>query len=147
MQCMVIEFARNVLGLHDANSTEMDAITPYKVIDLMEEQKNLTVMGGSMRLGAYDCKLTKGSRAYAAYQSECVRERHRHRYEFNNEYRPAFEAKGMQCTGMNPDTGLVEVVEIPELKWYLGTQFHPEYNSTVVKPNPLFMSFIEAAIN
>jgi CTP synthase len=147
MQCMVIEFARNVLGLHEANSTEMDSITPYKVIDLMEEQKNLTVMGGSMRLGAYDCKLDKGSKAYAAYQSDCVRERHRHRYEFNNEYRPAFEAKGMQCTGINPDTGLVEVVEIPELKWYLGTQFHPEYNSTVVKPNPLFMSFIEAAIN
>jgi CTP synthase len=147
MQCMVIEFARNVLGLTDANSTEMDVSSPYKVIDLMEEQKNLTVMGGSMRLGAYDCKLSKNSKAYTAYQTDCVRERHRHRYEFNNEYRSAFEAKGMACTGINPDTGLVEVVEIPALKWYLGTQFHPEYNSTVARPNPLFMSFIEAAIN
>jgi CTP synthase len=147
MQCMVIEFARNVLGLSEANSTEMDTSSPHKVIDLMEEQKNLTVMGGSMRLGAYDCKLSKGSKAQAAYGSECVRERHRHRYEFNNEYRSAFESAGMACTGVNPDTGLVEVVEIPALKWYLGTQFHPEYNSTVARPNPLFMSFIEAAIN
>ncbi|KAA6302006.1 MAG: CTP synthase [Candidatus Ordinivivax streblomastigis] len=147
MQCMVIEFARNVLGLADANSSEMDAQSPNKVIDLMEEQKNLTVMGGSMRLGAYDCQLEKGSKAYEAYQSDWVRERHRHRYEFNNEYKPLFEEKGMHCTGINPDTGLVEVVEIPELKWFVGTQFHPEYNSTVVKPNPLFMSFIEAAIN
>ncbi|MDR0542517.1 MAG: CTP synthase [Dysgonamonadaceae bacterium] len=147
MQCMVIEFARNVLGLTDANSTEMDTSTSHKVIDLMEEQKNLTVMGGSMRLGAYDCKLDKDSKAYAAYQNDLVRERHRHRYEFNNEYRSAFEEKGMACTGINPDTGLVEVVEISELKWYLGTQFHPEYNSTVANPNPLFMSFIEAAIN
>jgi CTP synthase len=147
MQCMVIEFARNVLGLSDANSTEMDASTPHKVIDLMEEQKNLTVMGGSMRLGAYDCKLSKDSKAHAAYKHNCVRERHRHRYEFNNEYRSAFEAAGMACTGINPDTGLVEVVEIPALKWYLGTQFHPEYSSTVANPNPLFMSFIEAAIN
>jgi CTP synthase len=147
MQCMVIEFARNVLGLTDANSTEMDAKSPHKVIDIMEEQKNLTVMGGSMRLGAYDCKLEKDSKAYEAYKSELVKERHRHRYEFNNEYKQAFEEKGMKCTGVNPDTGLVEVVEVPELKWYLGTQFHPEYNSTVAKPNPLFMSFIEAAIN
>jgi CTP synthase len=147
MQCMVIEFARHVLGWNDANSTEMDTSTSHKVIDLMEEQKNLTVMGGSMRLGAYDCKLNKDSKAYAAYQTDFIRERHRHRYEFNNEYRSAFEEKGMSCTGINPDTGLVEVVEIPALKWYLGAQFHPEYNSTVERPNPLFMSFIEAAIN
>ncbi|GHT77303.1 CTP synthase [Bacteroidia bacterium] len=146
MQCMVIEFARNVLGLSEANSTEMDPKTPHKVIDLMEEQKNLTVMGGSMRLGAYDCKIEKDTQAYKAYQSDLIRERHRHRFEFNNEYKQAFEDKGMKCTGINPDTGLVEVIEIPELKWYLGTQFHPEYNSTVAKPNPLFMSFIEAAI-
>ncbi|GHT11401.1 CTP synthase [Bacteroidia bacterium] len=145
MQCMVIEFAQNVLGLKDANSTEMDPETPHKVIDLMEEQKNLTFMGGSMRLGAYDCKLEKDSIAYKAYQNENIRERHRHRYEFNNEYKKLFEANGMKCTGINPATGLVEVVEISGMKWYLGTQYHPEYNSTVVNPNPLFMSFIEAA--
>lgn len=147
MQCMVIEFARNVLGLEKANSTEINENTPYKVIDLMEAQKNLTYMGGSMRLGAYDCKLKKASKAYQAYKKEVVQERHRHRYEFNNEYKEMFENNGMKCTGINPDTGLVEVVEIPELKWYVGTQFHPEYNSTVVNPNPLFMSFIEAAVD
>lgn len=147
MQCMVIEYARNVLGLKNANSTEMDPSTPYKVIDLMEEQKNLTVMGGSMRLGAYDCRLDENSLAYKAYKKENIQERHRHRYEFNDEYREIFENSGMKCTGVNPETGLVEIVEVPELKWYVGTQFHPEYNSTVVNPNPLFMSFIEAAIN
>jgi len=147
MQCMVIEFARDVLGLTEANSTEMNEYTPYKVIDIMEGQKNLTVMGGSMRLGSYDCKIEKGSKAYEAYKSELIRERHRHRYEFNNEYKELFESNGMKCTGINPDTGLVEVVEIPALRWYVGTQFHPEYNSTVVKPNPLFMSFIEATTN
>lgn len=147
MQCMVIEYARNVLGLKDANSTEMDQSTPYKVIDLMEEQKNLTFMGGSMRLGAYECKIDENSLAYKAYKKDTVEERHRHRYEFNNEYKERFEKGGMKCTGVNPETGLVEIVEIPGLKWYLGTQFHPEYNSTVINPNPLFMSFIEAAIN
>lgn len=146
MQCMVIEFARNVLGLKDANSTEMNESTPYKVIDIMEEQKNLTFMGGSMRLGAYDCKLNKNSKAYDAYKCDLVRERHRHRYEFNNEYKDLFEKEGMKSVGINPDTGLVEVVEIPNLTWFVGTQFHPEYNSTVVRPNPLFISFIEAAI-
>jgi CTP synthase len=143
---MVIEYARNVLGLAGANSTEIDPETPYKVIDLMEEQKNLTVMGGSMRLGAYDCALEQGSIARQAYQSDLVQERHRHRFEFNNDYKKQFEEKGMKCTGFNPGTGLAEVVEVPHLKWYLGTQFHPEYNSTVAKPNPLFMNFIEAAI-
>ncbi|MDR0833306.1 MAG: CTP synthase [Candidatus Symbiothrix sp.] len=146
MQCMVIEYARNVLGLADANSSEMDSSAPHKVIDLMEDQKHLTKMGGSMRLGAYECRLEKGSKAHEAYKSDLIQERHRHRYEFNNEYKEAFENSGMKCTGINPDTGLVEVVEIPTLQWYLGTQFHPEYNSTVVKPNPLFMSFIDAAI-
>ncbi|MCL1932670.1 MAG: CTP synthase [Candidatus Azobacteroides sp.] len=145
MQCMVIEYARNVLGLTQANSTEMDPDAGDKVIDLMEEQKNLTLMGGSMRLGAYDCRLEKDSIAYRAYQSEQIRERHRHRYEFNNEYKALLEANGMKFTGINPETGLVEVLEVPGLKWYLGVQYHPEYNSTVVKPNPLFMSFIEAA--
>ena len=147
MQCMVIEFARNVMGLADANSTEMDAATPHKVIDLKEEQKHRTAIGGSMCLGVYDCRLTKGSKAQAAYQSDWVQERHRHRYETNNKYLAVFEEKGMRCTGINPGTGLVEVIEIPALKWYVGTQFHPEFNSTVSKPNPLFMSFIEASIN
>ena len=147
MQCMVVEYARNVLGLTDANSTEMDEKTPYKVIDLMEEQKNLVNKGGSMRLGAYDCKIQKGSLAFKAYGKEHIQERHRHRYEFNNEYKAQFEANGMKCTGVNPETGLEEVVEIPKLKWFMGVQFHPEYSSTVVNPNPLFMSFIEAAID
>ena len=145
MQCMVIEYARNVLGLKKANSTEMDPETPDKIIDLMEEQKNLTLMGGTMRLGAYNCRLKKDSIAYGAYQSEDIRERHRHRYDLNNEYKTLLEEKGMKCTGINPESGLVEVVEVPQLKWYVGVQYHPEFNSTVAKPNPLFMSFIEAA--
>ena len=145
MQCMVIEYARNVLGLTQANSTEMNPKAVDKVIDLMEEQKNQVLIGGSMRLGAYNCQLEKDSIAYRAYQSEQIRERHRHRYELNNEYITLLEANGMKCTGINPETGLVEVVEVSGLKWYLGVQYHPEYNSTVVKPNPLFMSFIEAA--
>jgi CTP synthase len=146
MQCMVIEFARNVLGLEDANSTEIDRTTPYKVIDLMEEQKNVTNMGGSMRLGAYECTLKKGSKACQAYKKEHIQERHRHRFEFNNQYRAQFEAAGMKCVGENPETGLVEVIEIPGLKWFVGVQYHPEYNSTVVNPNPLFVSFVKAAI-
>jgi CTP synthase len=145
MQCMVIEFARNVVGLKDANSTEMDISSPYKVIDIMEEQKNLTVMGGSMRLGAYTCRLDKNSKAYRAYNNDLILERHRHRYEFNNKFKAQFEANGMKCSGINPETGLVEVVELSALKWYIGTQYHPEYNSTVLNPNPLFMSFISAA--
>ena len=147
MQCMVIEFARNVLGFAEANSTEMNPTTPYKVIDIMEEQKNVTNMGGSMRLGSYDCELKAGSKALDAYGSANIQERHRHRFEFNNEYKAQFEAAGMMCTGENPETNLVEVVEIPSLKWFVGVQFHPEYNSTVVNPNPLFMSFVQAAIN
>ncbi|MDR1810398.1 MAG: CTP synthase [Prevotella sp.] len=146
MQCMVIEYARNVLHLDDANSTEMNTHTPHKVIDLMEEQKNITNMGGSMRLGAYKCALQKGSLVHKAYGKDLVEERHRHRFEFNNDYRSLFEENGMKCTGLNPDTNLVEVVEVPALKWYLGVQFHPEYNSTVLSPNPLFMSFIKAVI-
>lgn len=146
MQCMVIEYARNVLGLEDANSTEMNPHSPYKVIDLMEEQKNITNMGGSMRLGAYKCNLEKGSLVHQAYGKDMVEERHRHRFEFNSEYRKQFEDSGMKCTGINPETDLVEVVEIPELKWFLGVQFHPEYNSTVLSPNALFMSFVKAVI-
>ena len=145
MQCMVIEFARNVLGLKDANSTEMDPQTEHKVIDIMEEQKHITNMGATMRLGAYDCALKKGSLAYAAYGKAHIQERHRHRYELNNNYKDQLEAAGMKSTGINPDSNLVEIVEIPELRWFLGTQFHPEYSSTVISPNPLFMSFMEAA--
>ena len=147
MQCMVIEFARNVLGYSDANSTEMEPNTPHKVIDMMEEQKTVINLGGSMRLGAFDCVLKKDSKAFQAYGKEHIQERHRHRFEFNNEYKGEFEAAGMQCVGTNPDTNLVEVVEIPDLKWFVGVQYHPEYNSTVVNPNPLFISFIKAAIN
>lgn len=146
MQCMVIEFARNVLGMPDANSTEMDPLTPDNVIDLMESQKGVTEKGGTMRLGAYDCRLAEGSTARKAYGAEMVRERHRHRYEFNSEYRTRFEDAGLRCVGENPETGLVEVVEIPALRWFVGTQYHPEYQSTVLHPNPLFMSFINAAI-
>ena len=147
MQMMVIEFARNVLGYKDANSTEMNPDTSAGVIDLMEEQKNIQEMGGTMRLGAYDCELTEGSRAYAAYGGKSlISERHRHRYEFNNAYKAEYEAQGMKCVGINPAASLVEIVEIPSLRWYIGTQFHPEYSSTVLKPHPLFMSFIKACI-
>ena len=147
MQCMVIEFARNVLHLEEANSTEMNPQTPYNVIDLMEEQKSISNMGGTMRLGAYNCTLKAGSKVAKAYGSSQISERHRHRFEFNEEYRNRFEEAGMKCVGENPDTHLVEVVEIPEKKWYIGTQYHPEYSSTVLNPNPLFMSFIKAAID
>ncbi len=145
MQMMVIEFARNVLGYKDANSSEMSADTMHPVIDLMEEQKAITQMGGTMRLGAYDCELINGSRVYEAYGgTSLIRERHRHRYEFNNLYREEYEAAGMKCVGVNPAADLVEIVEIPEKRWYIGTQFHPEYSSTVLHPHPLFMSFIKA---
>jgi len=163
MQMMVIEFARNVLGYTDANSMEFasdnqhpTATTQHPVIDMMEEQKTITEMGGTMRLGAYECELVKGSRAYEAYGGEglrvgdgtsgmtLIKERHRHRYEFNNQYQKQYEAAGMKCVGINPDANLVEIVEIPEKRWYIGTQFHPEYSSTVLNPHPLFMSFIKA---
>ncbi len=146
MQCMVIEFARNVLGLSDANSTEMDPQAKENVIDLMEEQKSISNMGGTMRLGSYDCVLREGSKAAQAYGSTKISERHRHRFEFNDEYRSQFEAAGMACVGENPETHLVEVVEIPEKKWFIGTQYHPEYSSTVLEPNPIFISFIKTAI-
>jgi len=146
MQCMVIEYARNVLGLHDANSTEMDPNTPYNVIDLMEEQKSISNLGGTMRLGAYECRLKEGSIPAMAYGCTTVSERHRHRFEFNEEFRERFEAAGLECVGENPETGLVEVVQAPALTWFVGTQYHPEYRSTVLNPNPLFLSFIKAAI-
>ena len=146
MQCMVIEFARNVLGLKEANSTEMNPNTPDNVIDLMEDQKSIHNMGGTMRLGAYDCRLTTGSRAAAAYGKTDISERHRHRFEFNNDYRDRFEKAGMKCTGENPATHLVEVVELPDHRWFIGTQYHPEYSSTVLSPSPLFLDFMKAAI-
>ena len=145
MQMMVIEFARNVLNLSDANSTEMTDRVKANVIDLMEEQKDVSQMGGTMRLGAYDCELTQRSKVAGIYGETLIRERHRHRYEFNNRYLEQFEAAGMKCVGRNPASDLVEIVEIPKLKWYIGTQFHPEYQSTVLQPHPLFMDFIRAA--
>ena len=148
MQMMVIEFARNVLGLSDADSSEMDPATPHNVIDIMEEQKNINQLGGTMRLGAYLCRIRPGSRTSEAYGGvEDIVERHRHRYEFNNRFKEGFESAGMQCVGVNPDNDLVEIVEIPSLRWYIGTQFHPEYSSTVLHPHPLFISFIKACID
>ncbi len=146
MQCMVIEFARNVLGLEEANSTEMNPTTPYNVIDLMEEQKSISNMGGTMRLGAYDCTLAPDSKAAEAYGKTEISERHRHRFEFNDDYRARFEQAGMRCVGENPKTHLVEVVELPDHRWFVGTQYHPEYSSTVLSPNPLFLSFVKAAV-
>lgn len=147
MQMAVIEFARNVLNLEGADSTEIAAKTKYPVIDLMDSQKDITEKGGTMRLGAYKCELKEGSRAYEAYGQKTIEERHRHRYEFNNEYKEAFEKAGMVTTGINPDTGLTEIIEIPGHKWFVGTQFHPEYKSTVIKPHPLFVAFIKACIS
>lgn len=147
MQCMVIEFARDVLGMADANSTEMNPTTTHNVIDLMEEQKSISNMGGTMRLGAYECKLRPGSLVAKAYGKTLISERHRHRFEFNDDYRGVFEEAGMSCVGENPVTKLVEVVEIPGKRWFVGTQYHPEYSSTVLNPNPLFLSFVSAAIS
>lgn len=148
MQMMVIEFARHVLGFAGANSSEMDPATTNPVIDLMEEQKNLLMKGGTMRLGAYDCQLVSGSRAQEAYGGVThISERHRHRYEFNNNYLRDFKMAGMRCTGINTAANLVEIVEIPSHRWYIGTQFHPEYSSTVLHPHPLFMDFIKHCVN
>ena len=147
MQMMVIEFARNVLGFADANSAEMDSKTTHNVIDIMEDQKNITNMGGTMRLGGYECELKAGSKVREIYGEDVIRERHRHRYEFNGDYQADYEKAGMACVGINPDCGLVEIVEVPELKWYIGTQFHPEYSSTVLHPPPLFLDFVKAAIS
>jgi CTP synthase len=146
MQCAVIEFARNVLNLDGANSTEMSPNTAYPVIDLMEEQKEITEKGGTMRLGAFPCVVKKGTLAYKAYKKNNVVERHRHRYEFNNAYYEDFEKAGMIPTGINPGTGLVEIMEIKNHKWFVGVQFHPEYKSTVLNPHPLFVEFIKATL-
>ena len=146
MQMAVIEFSKNVLGLKDAFSTEMKKDAANPVINLMESQENVTEKGGTMRLGAWDCKVEKGSKTYNAYKSENISERHRHRYEFNNDYLEQIEAAGMKATGTNPKTGLVEVVEVTNHPWFVGVQYHPEYKSTVLKPHPLFVDFIKAAL-
>ena len=145
MQMMVVEFARNVLGWTDAHSREMAPHTTHPVIDLMQNQANITQMGGTMRLGAYPCELQPGSKSAAAYGKSSVEERHRHRYEFADTYRKEFEEAGMSCTGINPDNSLVEIVEVPSCRWYVGVQFHPEYTGTVLHPNPLFVAFVSAA--
>uniref|UniRef100_UPI00404B32EC CTP synthase n=1 Tax=Gelidibacter sp. TaxID=2018083 RepID=UPI00404B32EC len=147
MQMAVIEFSRNVLGLKDANSTEMNPNTTNPVIDLMESQKTVTDKGGTMRLGSWDCQLTAGSLASHIYGSENIQERHRHRFEFNNKYKKEIESAGMIATGLNPETGLVEIVEIPSHNWFVGVQYHPEYKSTVANPHPLFVAFVKAALN
>ena len=147
MQMAVIEFSRNVLGMKDANSTEMNPKTPYPVIDLMESQKHITNKGGTMRLGAWDCVLKEGSIVKDIYKADSIKERHRHRYEFNNKYKEQIEAAGMKATGFNPETNLVEIIEIPDHNWFVGVQYHPEYKSTVANPHPLFVAFVKAALN
>ena len=147
MQCAVVEFARHVLGLPDASSTELNAKTKNPVIDLMEEQKKITAKGGTMRLGSYDCRLKKGSKAHAAYGESMIHERHRHRYEFNNKYLEGMEAAGLKAAGINPDSGLVEIVELKDHPWFIGVQYHPELRSTVLNPHPLFVKFVTAALN
>ena len=146
MQMAVIEHARNVAGLKDANSTEMEEDCPTPVISIMEGQKHIEDKGGTMRLGAWKCQLEKDSLAYNVYQSEAIEERHRHRYEFNDAYRETIEKHGMKATGINPETGLVEVVENPDHPWFIGVQYHPEYKSTVLEPHPLFVHFVRAAL-
>jgi CTP synthase len=146
MQVAVVEYARNVLGLPEASSTEMHPQTPAPVIAMMEDQKDITQKGGTMRLGAYDCELRRGSKAAKAYGRNHISERHRHRYEFNNQYLKQFEDAGMIPSGINPETGLVEVVEVPNHPWFVAGQFHPELKSTVQNPHPLFVRFVRAAI-
>lgn len=144
MQCAVVEFARNVLGLQKANSTEMDPDTPYPVIDLMEDQKSIHTKGGTMRLGAYPCQLSEGSKVRGIYNTEMIHERHRHRFEFNNKYFDDFKNAGMIASGINPEQCLVEIIELIDHPWFIAIQFHPEYKSTVARPHPLFVSFVKA---
>lgn len=147
MQCCVIEFSRHVLGIADASSTELTPSTKNPVIDMMEEQKKITTKGGTMRLGAYACKIKKGTKAYAVYGETTIHERHRHRFEFNNKYLDRIEDAGLKASGLNPDSGLVEIVELKDHPWFIGVQYHPELKSTVMNPHPLFVKFVEAAIN
>jgi len=146
MQCAVVEFARHVLGL-EASSTELNAKTKNPVIDMMEEQKKITMKGGTMRLGSYDCRIRKGTKAHNAYGETLIQERHRHRYEFNNKYLEQMETAGMKAVGINPDSGLVEIVELRDHPWFVGVQYHPELRSTVLNPHPLFVKFVGAALN
>ena len=146
MQMAVIEYSRNVLGLKDAISIEQDAEAKDPVISLMEEQKNVTDMGGTMRLGAWECTLTPGSHVFEAYQTNEIKERHRHRYEYNNKYKEKLETAGLLTTGINSKTGLVEIVEVKDHPWFVGVQYHPEYKSTVSEPHPLFVAFVKAAL-
>ena len=147
MQMAVIEFSRNVLGLEDANSSEMDSDSLNHVIDLMENQKQIQAKGGTMRLGSWSCELLNDSIAFKAYNKKTVFERHRHRYEFNSSYKKQIESSGMIATGVNPKTGLVEITELNNHPWFVGVQYHPEYNSTVANPHPLFKAFVEASLN
>ena len=146
MQCAVVEFLQNVVGLKDAASTEVDPETKHPVIDLMPEQKKITKKGGTMRLGAYSCELRRKSKASEAYGQLKISERHRHRYEFNNEYRDRMQKAGLIPTGINPESDLVEIVELKEHPWFVGVQFHPELKSTVEKPHPLFVAFVKACL-
>ncbi len=145
MQCAMIEYARNKLGLQNAHSTEMDPETPHPIIDIMEEQKKVHIKGGTMRLGAYPCDLKPGSKILEIYHQQHISERHRHRYEVNNHYLDRFEKAGMLASGINPESGLVEIIELTNHPWFIGVQFHPEYKSTVDKPHPIFISFVSAA--
>ncbi|HBT49587.1 MAG TPA: CTP synthase, partial [Caldanaerobacter subterraneus] len=147
MQCAVIEFARNVAGLKGANSTEFDPNAPHPVIDLMPEQKDIDEKGGTMRLGVYPCKVIEGTKAYEAYKDELVYERHRHRYEFNNQYRELLTSKGLIISGLSPDERLVEIIELKDHPYFVATQFHPEFKSRPLKPHPLFRDFVKAMLN
>jgi len=146
MQCAMIEFGRNVLNLKEANSTEIDPNTKHPIIDIMEDQKNIKDMGGTMRLGAYECIIQKGTKAHSIYEKTKINERHRHRYEFNDKYKERFEKAGMIASGINPKTQLVEIMELKSHPWFIGVQFHPELQSTVLNPQPLFVKFIKAAL-
>jgi CTP synthase len=146
MQCAVVEFSRNVLQLPQAASTEINPKSPDPVIDLMEDQKNVKDMGGTMRLGAYPCTLKKGTKVQGIYGKTKISERHRHRYEFNNQYLEQLESAGMIAAGINPGTDLVEIIELRDHPWFVGTQFHPELRSTVQNPHPLFVRFVEATL-
>jgi len=147
MQCAVIEYARNVVGIKKAASTEIDPKTPHPIIDLMEDQKKITKKGGTMRLGAYACTVQKGTKAFNAYGKQNINERHRHRYELNNAYKSKLEAAGLVASGINPESNLVEIIELKDHPWFVGTQYHPELKSTVQTPHPLFVKFIKAALD
>jgi CTP synthase len=147
MQVAVIEFARHVCGLEKANSSEFDSETPYAVIDFLPEQRTIADMGGTMRLGAYPCRVERDTCAFDAYGKQEISERHRHRYEFNNDYKERLIQNGMKISGTSPDGHLVEIIELKDNPWFLGCQFHPEFKSKPTRPHPLFIKFIAAALN